>query len=176
MMKPVFLKKLLAVAAGTLMMVALVLPGALCQETGAGEAGHRNQQGLEYYKKGFYEHAPKHQAVEAERNYQLAVKEFKAAIARDASSAEAHRNLARVYYVQKNYDGAVEEYRTVTELAPSDLDAYVNLALAFIELKQPDAAIQALEQAKGQTSDPQALETLDSYLAKVRAYQGKEAR
>ena len=81
-----------------------------------------------------------------------------------------------MYYVQKNYDGAVAEYRTVTELAPSDLDAYVNLALAFLELKQPDAAIQALEQAKGQTSDPQALETLEAYLAKVRAFQGKEVR
>ena len=39
-----------------------------------------------------------------------------------------------------------------------------------------ESQIQALEQAKGQTSDPQALETLEAYLAKVRAWLGKEVR
>ena len=59
------------------------------------------------------------------------------------------------------------------ELTPADLDAYVNLALALIELKRLDEAIQTLEKAKGQTSDPKALNTLDTYLSKVRAHQGR---
>ena len=104
------------------------------------------------------------------------MQEFKAAIARDSAYADAHRNLARVYYIQKNFAGAAEEYQRVTELAPGDLDAYVNLALAMIELKRPDAAIRALENAKTRTSDPQALETLDAYITKVRAYQGEAVR
>ena len=176
MVKQVFFERSLAVIASTLILVFLSWSGAFCQELGAGEAGYHNMQGMEHFKKGFYEHAPKNQTAEAERNYGLAVKEFQTAISRDSSYTDAHRNLARVYYVQKNFHKAAEEYQRVTELAPSDLDAYVNLALALIELKRPDEAIQALENAKGQTSDPKALETLDSYIAKVRAYQGKEVR
>ena len=175
-MKPVFLERVLAVIAGTVILAFLSPPGAFCQDISVGEAGIHNQQGMEYFKKGFYGHAPKNQAAEAERNYGLAVKEFKAAISRDFSYTEAHRNLARVYHVQKNFEGAAEEYKRVTELAPGDIDAYVNLALALIELKRPAEAIQVLEDAKGHTYDPKALETLDSYIEKVRAYQEKEVR
>ena len=176
MTKTLFLRRFVAVVAGTVILVLLSLTEAFSQDIGSGEAGFHNQQGMEYFKKGFYDHAPKNQAGEAERNYGLAVKEFKAAIAGDFSNAEAHRNLARVYYVQKNFAGAAEEYQRVAELAPNDLDAYVNLALTLIELKRPEEAIQALEDAKGQTSDSKALETLDSYIAKVRGYSGKEVR
>lgn len=176
MVKPVFLERLLIVIASTVILAFLSLPWAFCQETGVGEAGFHNQQGMDYFKKGFYDHTPKKQVVEAQKNYVFAVKEFKAAISSDFSYTEAHRNLARVYYVQKNFDGAAEEYKRVTELAPSDLDAYVNLALALIELKRPDEAILALESAKGQTFDPKALETLDSYIAKIRSLQAKEVR
>jgi tetratricopeptide (TPR) repeat protein len=176
MVKPVFLEKLLAVVAGALILTAFSLPEAFCQDRGMVEAGCHNQQGMDYFKKGFYDHAPKNQAAEAERNYGLAVKEFKAAISRDLSFTDAHRNLARVYFVQKNFAGAAEEYKRVTELAPDDLDAYVNLALALIELNKPDDAIQALVKAKEQTSDPKALATLDSYIAKVRAHEENEVR
>jgi tetratricopeptide (TPR) repeat protein len=176
MVKPVFREGLLALIIGTVILAFLSPPGAFCQDRGAGEAGYHNQRGVEYFKKGFYDHAPKNQVAESEMNYGLAIKEFQAAISRDSSYTDAHRNLARVYYVQKNFDGAAEEYKRVTELAPSDLDAYVNLALALIELKRPDEAIQALENAKQQTSDPKALDTLDTYIAKVRAHAGKEVR
>ena len=176
MVKPLFRERLLAVIAGTVILAFLSVPGAFCQGSGVGEAGYHNQLGMEYFKKGFYDHAPKNQVAESERNYGLAIKEFQAAISRDSSFTDAHRNLARVYYVQKNFDGAAEEYKRVTELAPSDLDAYVNLALALIELQRLDEAIQALENAKHQTTDPKALDTLDTYIAKVRAHQAKEVR
>lgn len=176
MIKRLFLKRFLAATASTVMSVFLFLPNALCQNKGGGEGGIHNRQGMEYFKKGFYDHTPKHQDAEAEMNYGFAVKEFTAAIAQDPSSLEAHRNLARVYHVQKNFAGAAEEYKRVTELAPDDLDAYVNGALAFIELKRFDEAIQTLERAKGQTSDPKVLDTLDAYIVKVSAYQAKEVR
>ncbi len=173
MTKNLFLERMLAVAAATVIIAFLSLPEAFSQETGAGDADFHNRQGMEYFKKGFYDHTPKTQAAEAERNYGLAIREFKAAISRDDTHTKAHRNLARVYYVQKNYDGAAQEYKRVTELAPKDLDAYVNLALALIELNRPAEAILALENAKSQTCDPAALEKLDSYIAKVRAHQEK---
>ncbi len=176
MKKTVCLGKLLAVAAAAVSLAFLAVPGALSQDMGGGEAGFHNRKGVEYFKQGFYVHTPKHQAAEAERNYGLAVKEFKTAISKDPTFTEPHRNLARLYYIQKNFGGAAEEYGRVTELAPDDLDAYVNLALALIELKRPDEAIRALENAKGHTGDPKALETLDSYIAKIRDHQEKEVR
>lgn len=176
MAKPKFIKSLLAIIAGMAILAFFSLPGAFGQEQGEGQPGYYNQRGMEYFNKGFYDHAPKNQKLEADRNYGLAVKEFRAAIAKDPSYAEAHRNLARVFYLQKKFDGAAEEYRRVTELAPDDIDAYVNLALALIELKRLEEAIQALEKAKGQTTDPKALQTLDTYISRVRAYQAREVR
>ena len=168
MVRPVFRETFLAVIAGTVMLVLLFSPPALCHDGDAGEAGYHNQRGTEYFKKGFYDQAPKKQAADAERNYGFAIKEFRAAISRDSSFTDAHRNLARVYYVQKNFEGAAEEYGRVTELAPGDLDAYVNLALALAELKRFGEAIRALEDAKQQTPDPKARDTLDGYIAKAR--------
>ncbi len=43
-------------------------------------------------------------------------------------------------------------------------------------LRRHDEAIQALENAKGQTSDSKTLNTLDTYIAKVRAHQAEEVR
>lgn len=176
MVRPVFYKKSLKILAATVALIFFATPGAFCQGGGIDETSYHNQRGMEYFKKGFYEHAPANQVTEAGRNYGLAVKEFEAAISKDASFTEAHKNLARVYYVQKNFEDAAKEYKRVTELDPVDIDAYVNLALAFIELKRTDEAIQALESAKRQVSDPEVLKTLDSYISKVRAQKEKEVR
>ena len=176
MLKQSLPAKLLTGIAAAAALVCLSFAGAFCQDMREGEARSHNQQAMEYFKKGFYDHAPRNQVADAERNYRLAVKELKAAIWKDSSYTEAHRNLARVYFVQKNFDGAAEEYQRVVELAPDDLDAYVNLALALIELGRPGDAIQALENAKGHTRDPKALETLDSYMGKIRACQEVEVR
>ncbi len=176
MVTQMFQNKLPTLLAVTLTLVFLSLPDAYCQDMGPYDAGYHNRLGMEYFKKGFYDHTPKHQDAEADKNYGFAVKEFSAAISKDSSSTEAHRNLARVYYVQKNFAGAVEEYKRVTELAPGDLDAYVNCALAYIELNMFDEAIQQLKIAKNQAYDPKVLETLDAYIAKAIAHQAKGVR
>jgi tetratricopeptide (TPR) repeat protein len=171
MVRKVLSEWLLTFAAAAVILIAYPLPATFCQEAVVEEAGRYNRQGMVYFKRGFYDHAPKKESAEAERNYGLAVKEFKSAIARAPSLTDPHRNLARVYYVQKNFAGAAEEYKKVTELAPADLDAYINLALALIELNRVDEAIKSLENAKCQTSDPRALATLNNYISKVRAHQ-----
>jgi len=172
----VFHGKVLAAVAGILVLMFLSVPGALCETNGVGGADYHNQKGMEYFKKGFYDHTPRSQATDAERNYGLAVKEFQAATAKDPFFTDAYRNLARLHYVKKNFDQAAKEYKRVTELAPGDLDAYVNLALSLVELGKFDEALQALESAKHQTSDPKALDTLDTYISKLLAHQAKEVR
>jgi tetratricopeptide (TPR) repeat protein len=170
-----FQGRLPAIAAGVL-LAFLSSPAAFCQVGGEGDARYHNQRGVDFFKKGFYEHTPKNQMTDAERNYAIAIKEFQAAIAKDPSLTDAHRNLARLRYVQKDFEDAAQEYKKVTELSPDDIDAYVNLALSLIELERFDEAIEALESAKQQTSDAKALNTLDVYIAKILAHQGKEVR
>jgi tetratricopeptide (TPR) repeat protein len=174
MAKSVSCKKLLAVIAWVLVIFFLSAPWAFSQARGLSRADDHNQRGMEYFNKGFYDHSPKQQAVEAERNYGLALKEFLAAISADPLHPEAHKNLARLYYLKKNFDNAALMYQRVTELDPGDLDTYVNLALALIELKRFNEAVQALEKAKTQTSDPKALEKLDTYISRILAHQAKE--
>ena len=176
-MRMTMLHKVMLVAiAGTLLFTLLAVPEVLCQDKGTNDPGYYNKRGVEFFNKGFYDHAPKNQAAEAELNYRYAIKEFKAAIANDPSYAESHRNLARLYYVQRDFGGAAQEYKKVTQLDPKDLDSYVNLALALIELKEFDEAVGALESAKEQTSDPKILYMFDTYITKVRIQQAKGVR
>jgi Tfp pilus assembly protein PilF len=178
MRKTMFCERVLAIIACTILFAFCAVPGALSQDKGAGTdtPGTYNQRGVDFFKKGFYEHAPKNQAAQAELNYRLAVKEFKEAIAKDASYTDAHRNLARVYYVQRNFEDAAQEYKRVTELAPGDIDSHVNLALALIELKEFNQAVDVLEDAKEQTSDPKVMNTLSAYITKIRNHQAKGVR
>jgi tetratricopeptide (TPR) repeat protein len=132
---------------------------------------NHNQKGLEYFQQGFYQLTPKGQAKEAEAYYELAIVEFKKAVSVKPDYLEAHRNLARVYFVQKKYGDAAGAYKKVVELSPNDLDSYVNLALAYIELHKYQDAIDQLEIAKTRTADEAAIQKLSSYVEKVRQIQ-----
>jgi tetratricopeptide (TPR) repeat protein len=136
--------------------------------TGNGKGAYHNQKGLEYYQKGFYEFAPKKKDKEAEQYYQQAIAEFKEAIAENPDYGEAHRNLARVYFVKKDFEKAVEQYKNVLRIDPSDVDDYVNLSLAYLKLERYDDAVQALENAKSQTSDGNVIKKLDEYIQKIQ--------
>lgn len=176
MVKFAFIERRPAVFIGFLLLGLLALPAAFGQGSGVADANEHNRRGLEYFNKGHYEHAPRQQATATQTNYRAAEREFRAAVAGDPAFAEAHRNLARVLFVQRDYAGAAEEYRAVISLTADDLDAYVNLALALIELRQPDEAIAALQRAKGRTADEKALAALDAYIARVRDAQAKASR
>mgnify|MGYP001032690003 FL=1 len=148
--------------------VLLVFAGAqfsACQAQGGGSL--HNDNGLKYFKKGFYEYAPHNKHQEANRYYEMAVSEFKKAIAENEGDAAAHRNLARVYHVQKKYALSAAEYRRVTELNPQDVDAYVNLAVAYTHLNRFDEAREQLELAKTKTNDPAAIGKLNGYIEKL---------
>ncbi len=93
MFKTIFLY----VAAGVFLLACLAFTTGAQERNGSAGEGYHVQKGLEYYGKGFYEFAPKGQQEEAGKNYQLAVDEFKKAIAMNPASEDAHRNLARVF-------------------------------------------------------------------------------
>ena len=145
---------------------SLSFVGAQGKNDSAGESYHI-QKGMEYYKKGFYEFAPKRQQEEARKNYDLAVSEFKKAISVNPGSEEAHRNLARVYYVQENFEEAAKEYQKVTQLNPYDIDAHVVLALTLTKMNKFEDAISQLENAKTWTTDEKVLQKLNEYIRKI---------
>jgi len=152
------------------MLLALLLifaggPFSVCQAQGGGSS--HNDNGLKYFKKGFYEYAPHNKHQEANQYYEMAAAEFKKAIAQNEGDAAAHRNLARVYHVQQKYALSAAEYKRVTELNPQEVDAYVNLAVAYTHLNRYDEAREQLELAKTKTNDPVAIGKLNGYIQKL---------
>jgi tetratricopeptide (TPR) repeat protein len=126
------------------------------------------QKGLEYFNEAFYGRIPKGQNREADQYYDLATGELKKAITADPKSIQAHRSLARVYYVRKQYADAADEYRAVTALDPWDVDAFVQLALTYTRLNRYEQAIEQLQIARSRTNDPVAIGKLDGYIQKIR--------
>ena len=133
----------------------------------AKESDH-NRKGLQYYNEAFYQQLPKGKQREADEFFDLAVTEFKEAIAINPKYAAAHRNLARIYYVRKNFLQAADAYRTVTILEPLDIDAYLQLALSYTQMDRFEEATQELEIAKTKTNDPEVIGKLDGYIQKIR--------
>ncbi|MFO7555630.1 MAG: tetratricopeptide repeat protein [Desulfobacterales bacterium] len=131
-----------------------------------GESYH-NEKGLSHFKNGFYNFTPKHQKEKASKEYELAIQEFNKALVINPNYAEAHLNLARVYYVQKKFLKAAEHYKKLTNLDPYDIDGYLYTASAYEKAQKYDEAIAELEIAKEKTTDPQIIEKLDSYIEKI---------
>jgi len=136
----------------------------------ATKEAERNHKGLDYYNEAFYRHIPNGQKSEADRYFEMAAQEVKGAIALNPKYAEAHRNLARLYYVRKQYPEAAEAYRGLTLLDPEDLDSYVQLALTYTHMNRYPEAIQQLEMAKSHTTNREVIGKLDSYIQKAREH------
>jgi tetratricopeptide (TPR) repeat protein len=128
---------------------------------------HYNEMGLRYFNEAFYELTLAGREQEAWQRYEQAIAAYKHAIALDNSYVDAHRNLARVYYVQKRYLEAAQVYKKVTELTPGDIDAYVKLASAYAHLNMYSEAIEQLERAKMFTTDQIVVRRLDDFIKKI---------
>jgi tetratricopeptide (TPR) repeat protein len=128
---------------------------------------YHNQKGLNHFKKGFYKLTPKQKKQEALKEYGLAIQEYNKALVINPDYAEAHRNLARVYYVQKKYLKAAEHYKKLTNLDPYDIDAYVLTALAYAEAQKYSEAKEELEIAKNITTNPVIHKKLNNYIEKI---------
>ncbi len=164
------LKKPFVLFSVTFFALAL-LALAVCVKSDAQEVSknelYYNKTGMSYFNKGYYNLIPENKKEEASQNFELAIKEFEKAIAINKNYVQAHRNLARVYYVQKKYLKAAEQYKKVTDLAPSDIDTYVITALAYINIQRYAVAKEQLKIAKTFTTDETVIQKLDGYTEKI---------
>jgi len=124
-------------------------------------AQYYNDQGLSSFNEGFYNLLPTGKKEEAARCFEDAITSFKKALKINHDLVEAHRNLARVYYVRKEYAPAVEEYKKVVALAPYDMNARLAMASAYTKLGMNDEAVEQLTAAKEMSDDPAVIEKLD---------------
>jgi tetratricopeptide (TPR) repeat protein len=132
----------------------------------AGEAYH-NQTGMAHFEKGFSELTPQHKKQEAEQEFELAIEEFQKALTINQAFSEAHKNLARLYYVQKKFLKAATHYEKVTELNPNDIDSYVLASLSYAQAQRFAKARELLESAKSVAPDPQVVNKLNEYHKKL---------
>jgi tetratricopeptide (TPR) repeat protein len=127
-----------------------------------------NQEGLKYFNHGYYDLTPRGKKAEAQQNLDRAEKAFKLALAVNHDYVDAHRNLARLYYLQEKFEEASAAYDHVIRLNPKDIDSYVQMALVQIELGNNGRAINYLEKAKTRTRDEQVLMKLQKYIDKIK--------
>ena len=156
-------------------LLACALPACALGSDGAqpipaAEVTRQNQQGLDHFKRGYYDLAPKGRTAESEKELKLAEEAFKKAVEADKNALAAHRNLARLYELQKNYLHAATEYAEIIRLDPGDVDAYAHMALVQLELGRTDEAVRYLEAAKARTNDARILQELDGYIARAKQY------
>ncbi len=155
----------------SLLVCVIPLSGVETLAAQEGREAVHNRQGLAYFNEAFYDRVPKGQQKDADRAFDLAAAAFRNAIAAKPDFVDAHRNLARLYYVRKQFAEAAASYRAVTRLNPKDLDAYVLTALAYTQLELWAEALLQLETAKTQTVDQEAIRKLDGYIQKIRERQ-----
>ncbi|MBN2372823.1 tetratricopeptide repeat protein [bacterium] len=147
----------------------MFFPSEGCASQGiAKDEAYYNETGLGYFNKGFYELMPRGKREEASQLFEQAIAAFKEAISLNENYVEAHRNLARVFYVQKRFSEAAESYKKVAELTPNDIDTYLKIASAYTKLNNHSEAIEQLEKAKGLAIDQTVIDKLDNYIKKIK--------
>jgi tetratricopeptide (TPR) repeat protein len=158
-----------------LLLIMAVSPGAFAGSDNAPgalpEKAQINQQGLTHFKRGYYEMIPRGRKVEAQQEMARAEQAFIRAIEIDPDFTDAHRNLARLYYLQEKYDQAAIEYSHVLRFDPGDIDTYVQMAVVETELGNFEKAVNHLEAAKNETDDEQVIQKLNDYIQKIKEAQ-----
>ncbi len=127
-----------------------------------------NEQGMKFFNQGYYTSLPQGRAQEADQLFEQAIAAFKRSIAIKETYADAHRNLARVYYVQKRFNEAAREYERLIELTPDDIDMYVKLAAAYANQDKYPEAIDILEKAKKIASDERVVTMLNEFIQRLQ--------
>lgn len=159
--------RFIAIVAAFLLLSVLSGTTAIQAFQTEGRGAEHNRKGIQHYNEAFYKELPQGRYKEAERLFDIAATEFQNAITADPNDAEAHKNLARLYYVRKQFLKAAGAYETLTVLEPHNIDAYVQLALCYTRLDKFDEAIQELEIAKTKTDNPEVIGKLDEYIQKI---------
>jgi tetratricopeptide (TPR) repeat protein len=157
----------LSAAAVTVFFVFIACERVVCQEITQDEV-YYNEQGLNYFNQGYFKLLPQGRTQEADQMIELAIASFRQAIAIKETYADAHRNLARVYYVQKRFTEAAGEYERLIELTPDDVDAYVKLATTYTKLEMYPEAVSVLEKAREKTDDERVVYQLNEFIQRLQ--------
>ncbi len=140
---------------------------ALSQEIAQDEVFY-NEQGLSFFNQGYYTSLPQGRSQEADQLFEQAIAAFKQSIAINETYPDAHRNLARVYYVQKRFPEAAREYERLIELTPEDIDMYLKLATAYANQEKYPEAIDVLERAKDVANDERVVILLNEFIQRLQ--------
>ena len=156
-----------ALSAFFISFICIAQGQALSQEIAQDEVFY-NEQGLSFFNQGYYTSLPQGRSQEADQLFEQAIAAFKRSIAIKETYADAHRNLARVYYVQKRFAEAALEYERLIELMPEDIDIYVKLATAYANQGKDPEAIDVLERAKEVASDERVVILLNEFIQRLQ--------
>jgi tetratricopeptide (TPR) repeat protein len=160
---------LLACLAGT--PAAPPGPVVTRQHVGQEARSERVKSGARHFDRAFYELTPHKRDDEASREFDLAIADFEAELRAAPASVEAHTYLGRILSLRQQHRQAAGHYDELRALEPDSPDACVLSALAWTEAGETAIARERLLEAKGRTTDPHALGTLDEYLAKLDAHE-----
>lgn len=158
---------ILAISSLSIFFLPLTCEMGDCQEIIQDEVYH-NELGLNYFIQGYYKLKPQGKVEEADELIEQAITAFKQAIALNETYVDAHRNLAKVYYLQKRLPEAEEEYKRLVDLTLYDIDACVRLASAYAMQDKYLEAIDILEKAKKITNDTRVVNQLDGFIQKLQ--------
>jgi cytochrome c-type biogenesis protein CcmH/NrfG len=142
---------------------AFGLIDSLCAQT----AGEFEQQGLDHFRKAFYEAVPQKDNTRAQAEYGKAEKAFREAIRKKPGRVEPYLHLGRTYFVQKKYQKAGEVYREAITLAPERKPIYLKLASALEMQGDYAGAIGVLKQLRDRETDERAIQILDGFIAEM---------
>jgi len=165
-----------AVAAITLFGVSACYSAQGNKAEAVSEEVYHSQEGEAHFKKGFYDLIPRQKKEEAAQELGLAIQEFQQALAINPACSEAHKNLARLYYIQGKFLQSAMHYEKLTELNPDDIDSYVLAALAYAQAEKFAEARAQLESAKKIAVDEQISNKLNEYLKKLEQWEEEGAR
>ncbi len=146
------------------------------QRDNPAQRSERVDNGARHFDRAFYDLTPRGRRFEARREFDAAIAEFEAELRAAPASVEAHKYLGRILSLRKQHREAARHFDEVRALQPDDPDACVLSALAWAEAGETAVARERLVEAKGRTSDPRALSTLDEYLAKLDACEQGRAK
>ena len=106
---------------------------------------YEDNQAIDHYNQGVTYHK--------QGRIDVAVTEYKQAIAYNPNLSEAHYNLGLIYADKKDYTDAKIMFKRVTELEPYKYEAQYNLGIMYSETGATESAILAFERAVSLSPD-----------------------
>ena len=136
---------------------------------GAQSSKELDKIGLEHFRKGYYEAAPKKEHGKAAAEYGQAEKAFLEAIRSEPDWVEPYLHLGRTYFVQKKYGQAAEVYRSALTIAPQRKEIYLQLASALEMAGDYEGAIGVWKELRAREVDERSIRVLNEFIDRLQS-------